>query len=95
MKKVKITYANKEQVEYYIAAENDKFAILSDLDNEWFTYTIIDKKNERLGQDNKIFNIGYDTVKGCGEKLKQLTNGELQLSAKRSERLNDVTVECL
>jgi len=34
MKKVKITYANKEQVEYYIAAENDKFAILSDLDNE-------------------------------------------------------------
>ena len=55
-------------------------------------YFIVDLKAKRRAPDNRIFCEGYVTDEQCQERLKELQNGELELSWRRGIDL-DIDIE--
>ena len=79
---------------YQVRARDDRYIICTKLFNLKHTvlYFIIDLKYKRRGPDNMIFCSGYETDEDCTERLKELQNGEIEVSLRRGIRL-DIEIE--
>lgn len=51
-------------------------------------YFIIDLEDKWRAPDNMIFCSGYETDEDCNERLKELQNGEIELSRRRGVPLD-------
>lgn len=88
--KVEVTFSDGEKTVFTVAARDDRFVVLSDLNPTIFTYTIIDYQRKLIGQDNRLFPTGYEDFGGCRENLDKLKKGELKVSSRNSEPLSGV-----
>lgn len=89
MNKAKIgdkVYVPGEKRPYKVRARDDRFIICTKPYNPQRTvlYFIIDLENQQRGPDNMIFCSGYETDEHCIERLKELQNGKIELSRRRS-----------
>ena len=92
-KKVEVTFSDGDKTVFTVAARNDRYVVLSDLNPTFFTYTIIDYKRKLIGQDNRIFPTGYEDFGGCRENLDKLEKGELKVSSRNSEPLSGIVIK--
>ena len=83
-------WLDSERQGYTVRASNAAFAILTKPFNAQRTvlYTIIDWELGIRGPSNLIFNIGAETDEQCLELLDMLTNGDIEVSARRCIKLN-------
>lgn len=79
---------------YRVRCRNDRYIICTKPMNLYHTvlYFIIDLKDGLRGPDDRVFCNGYETDEQCLERLKELEDGEIQVSRRRSVKL-DVDVE--
>lgn len=87
-------YIPNEKRPYTVKARDDRYIICTkpyNLKGSVF-YFIVDIKEKRRGPDNMIFCSGYDTDEQCAERLKELQNGEIEVSCRRGIEL-DIDIE--
>lgn len=67
---------------YTVMARDERYIIcVNKEDDEYF---IIDLVRQERGPDNMIFCIGYENKKQCEERLKELQEGQIELSGRYS-----------
>lgn len=83
-----------ERRRYIVQARDDRFIIATKYLNLHHTvlYFIIDLDKKLRGPDNRIFCSGYENIMMCEERLKELQEGKIEVSLRRSVPL-DVEVE--
>lgn len=91
--KVEVTFSDGEKTVFTVAARDNRFVVLSDLNPTIFTYTIIDYQRKIIGQDNRLFPTGYEDFGGCRENLEKLKSGDLKVSSINSEPLSGIRIE--
>ena len=84
----------KERNRYTVQARDDRYIIATKFINLHHTvlYFIIDLEKGLRGPDNMVFCFGYETQEQCEERLKELQEGKIEVSLRRSVPL-DVDVE--
>lgn len=87
-------YVPTDKKPYRVRARDDKYIICTKPFNPRHTvlYFIIDLVTKRRGPDNMIFCSGYETDEDCQERLKELQEGEITVSWRRSIPL-DIEIE--
>lgn len=89
----KIKVPNERQ-RYTVQARDDRFIIATKPCNIHHTvlYFIIDLECKMRGPDNMIFCSGYETREQCEERLKELQEGQIEVSSRHGIEL-DLDVE--
>ena len=95
--KVKVgdkVYVPNEKKPYRVRARDDRYIICTKPFNPQHTalYFIIDLSDKWRAPDNMIFCSGYETDEDCQERLKELQDGEIELSRRRGIPL-DIEIE--
>ena len=87
-------YIPNETNPYRVRARDDRFIICTKPFNLKRTvfYFIVDLKRKVRGADNMIFCSGYETDEDCKERLKELQNGEIEVSYRNVVPL-DIDIE--
>jgi hypothetical protein len=87
-------YFPTDKKPYRVRCRDDRYIICTKPMNIHHTvlYTIIDLKDRRRGPDDRVFCMGYETDEQCEERLKELQQGKIELSGRKSIPL-DVEVE--
>lgn len=72
----------REKRPYKIRCRDDRYIICTKPFNPKRTvlYFIIDLEHKVRGPDNMVFCFGYETQEECEERLKELQNGEIEVS---------------
>lgn len=83
-----------EKRPYKVRARDDRYIICTKPFNPKHTvqYFIIDLERKMRGPDNMIFCSGYETDEDCEERLKELQDGEIEVSMRRGIPL-DIEIE--
>ena len=86
-------YIPGEKHTYTVQARDERYIIftkrISDVDVDYF---IVDLKDRKRAPDDSLFRFGYQTRKGCEKHLKELQEGKIALSSRRSIDL-DIDIE--
>ena len=90
--KVTVTHETGIKTSYTVGAKDERFVVLSDMNPEWFNYTIIDKEDGKIGTDDRIISTGYGDYEACRKNLERLNNGQLELSNRNYSELEDVKI---
>lgn len=79
---------------FRVKARDDRYIICTKPFNARHTviYFIVDLADKWRAPDNLIFCLGYETDEDCQERLRQLQNGEIELSRRRGIPL-DIDIE--
>lgn len=77
-----------ERTKYTVRARDDRYIICTRPYNDTVWYFIVDLKLGIRGEDNMIFCSGYVTDEECTKRLKELQNGEIQVSKRNSIKLD-------
>lgn len=87
-------YVPNEKKPYRVRARDDRYIICTKPFNPQHTvlYTIIDLVDKCRAPDNMVFCSGYETDEDCIDRLKELQNGEIELSRRRGIPL-DIEIE--
>lgn len=87
-------FVTKEKRPYRVRARDDRYIICTKPFNPRHTvlYFIVDLKRKMRGPDNMVFCSGYETDEHCAERLKELQNGEIEVSMRRGIPL-DIEIE--
>lgn len=87
-------FVPNEKKPYTVRCRDERYIICTKPMNLCHTvlYFIIDLKDKWRAPDNMVFCCGYETDEQCLERLKELQNGEIELSLRRGVEL-DVDVE--
>jgi hypothetical protein len=87
-------YIPDQKKPYRVRARDERYIICTKPYNPKHTvlYFIIDLEDKWRGPDNMIFCSGYETDEDCQERLKELQNGEIEVSQRRGIPL-DIEVE--
>ena len=87
-------YIPEQKRPFKVRARDERYIICTKPFNPRKTvlYFIVDLKERWRGPDNMIFCSGYETDEDCQERLKELQNGEIELSQRRGIPL-DIDVE--
>ena len=91
-KKLKVgdpVYVWGETRPYRVKCRDERFIICTKPFNPKRTvmYFIIDLELGMRGPDNMVFCCGYETQEQCEERLKELQNGQIEVSKRRSVAL--------
>jgi len=86
-----------EKQRFKVISRNDRYIIVAkpyNLQKNCCKYSILDLENMECSTDNLVFGI-YDYLdkKDCKEALKDLENGEMELSRRRVAKIEDVVSE--
>lgn len=83
-------YVTGESKPYRVKCRDERFIICTKPLNLYHTvmYFIVDLENHRRGQDNMGFSFGYETQEQCEKRLKELQNGEIEVSIRRGVALS-------
>lgn len=90
--KVKVgdkVFVPKENKTFVVQARDDRYIICTDPDDYYFIVDLVDKWR---APDNMIFCRGYETKTDCEDRLRELQNGEIELSVRRGLPL-DIDIE--
>ena len=94
----KISFEGEKQ-RYTVQAFDDRYIIATKPFNarKTYLYTIIDLKRGVRGPDNLIFGsfAPYNTPEGAAENLKDLQQGEMEVSHRRNKRLSASEIAAL
>ena len=95
--KVKVgdkVYIPQHKRPFMVKARDERFIICTKPFNAQHTviYFIVDLVEQRRGPDNMVFCSGYETDEDCRERLKELQNGEIEVSYRRGINL-DIEIE--
>ena len=87
-------YVPNESRPYKVRARDDRYIICTKPYNPKHTvlYFIVDLKEKWRAPDNQVFCSGYETDEDCKDRLRELQNGEIELSRCRGLRL-DINIE--
>lgn len=87
-------FVPKEKRPYRVRARDDRYIICTKPFNPKHTvlYFIVDLKRKMRGPDDRIFCSGYETDEHCTERLKELQDGEIEVSMRRGIPL-DIEIE--
>lgn len=79
---------------FRVRARDDRYIICTKPFNAQHTviYFIVDLVDKWRAPDNLIFCLGYETDEDCRERLRQLQNGDIELSRRRGISL-DIDIE--
>ena len=79
-----------EKRPYVVKCRDDRYIICTKPFNLRRTvlYFIIDLKERLRGPDNCVFCFGYETLEQCHERLKDLQDGIIEISKRRSVPLD-------
>lgn len=84
-------YLKDEKRPYYVQARDKRFIICTKgVPYHKVKYFIIDLADKLRGPDNQVLCAGYVTREQCKERLKELENGEIELSRKQSVPVDGV-----
>lgn len=80
-----------ERIPYRVQCAGGRYVICTKPFNLKHTvqYFIIDKEKEVRGPDDRVFCMGYETKEQCQERLNELENGEIEVSARRCLPIHD------
>lgn len=80
----------EEKQRYTIRACDNRYLICTKPFNLKHTvlYTIVDLKKGIRGTDNLVFGFGYETSRQCGDNLKLLQDGIMEISKRNQIILN-------
>ena len=89
----KVKFA-EEATTYTIQARTDRFLVCTRPFNPKRTviYAIVDIKRQVRGPDNMVFSNGYESRVDCESRLAELENGEIEVSWRKSIRLEVATL---
>ena len=95
--KVKVgdkVYIPQHKRPFKVRARDERYIICTKPFNAAHTviYFIVDLVEKRRGPDNMVFCSGYETDEDCKERLKELQNGEIEVSYRRGINL-DIEIE--
>lgn len=87
-------YVPNEKRPYKVKCRDNRYIICTKPMNLYRTvlYFIIDLHRALRGPDNMVFCSGYETDEQCQERLKELQEGKIEVSMRRSVKL-DVLVQ--
>lgn len=87
-------YIPQHKRPFRVKARDDRYIICTKPFNARHTviYFIVDLVDKWRAPDNMIFCSGYETDEDCQERLKELQNGEIELSVRRGIPL-DIDIE--
>lgn len=87
-------FVPKEKKPYRVRVRDDRYIICTKPFNPKHTvlYFIVDLKRKMRGPDDRIFCSGYETDEHCAERLKELQDGEIEVSMRRGIPL-DIEIE--
>ena len=87
-------YVPNEKRPYKVRCRDNRYIICTKPINLYHTvlYFIIDLREGRRGPDNMVFCSGYETDEQCRERLRELQEGKIEVSWRRSVKL-DVLVQ--
>lgn len=87
-------FVPKEKRPYRVRVRDDRYIICTKPFNPKHTvlYFIVDLKRKMRGPDDRIFCSGYETDEHCTERLKELQDGEIEVSMRRGIPL-DIEIE--
>lgn len=76
---------------YRVRCRDERFIICTKPFNPKRTvmYFIIDIEKGIRGTDNRVFCMGYETDEQCKERLKELQNGEIEVSHRNHVQLDN------
>lgn len=82
-----------EKRPYRVRCRDERFIICTKPFNPKRTvlYFIADLQDGIRGPDDMVFCLGYETDEQCAERLKDLESGRMEVSLRRSVRLEDWT----
>lgn len=75
----------KQKKPFRVKARDERYIICTKPFNPLHTviYFIVDLVDKWRGPDNMIFCNGYETDEDCQERLKELQDGEIEVSSRR------------
>lgn len=87
-------YIPKQKRPFKVRARDERYIICTKPYNPQHTviYFIVDLVEKWRAPDNMIFCSGYETDEDCQERLKELQDGEIELSRRRGIPL-DIEIE--
>lgn len=87
-------YVPTDKRPYTVKARDERYIICTKpfAAKHTVLYFIIDLLEKRRGPDNMIFCSGYETDEQCRERLKELQNGDIEVSYRRGISL-DIDIE--
>ena len=87
-------YVPDQKRPFRVRARDDRYIICTKPFNPKHTviYFIVDLVKRWRAPDNMIFGMGYETDEDCRDRLRQLQNGEIELSMRRGIPL-DIDIE--
>ena len=85
-------YVPLDDKTYDVRARDDRYIICTRPYEDTVMYFIVDLVNRWRAPDNMVFGSGYETDEDCQERLRELQNGEIELSRRRGLRL-DINIE--
>lgn len=87
-------YVPNEKRPYKVKCRDNRYIICTKPMNLYHTvlYFIIDLHRGLRGPDNMVFCSGYETDEQCQDRLKELQSGQIEVSTRRSVKL-DVLVQ--
>ena len=87
-------YVPTDKRPYTVKARDERYIICTKpfAAKHTVLYFIIDLLEKRRGPDNMIFCSGYETGEQCRERLKELQNGDIEVSYRRGISL-DIDIE--
>ena len=87
-------YIPNQKRPFRVRARDDRYIICTKPFNPKHTviYFIVDLVKKWRAPDNMIFCMGYETDEDCQDRLRQLQNGEIELSMRRGIPL-DIDIE--
>ena len=80
-----------ERIPYRVQCVGERYVVCTKPFNLKHTvqYFIIDKREGVRGPDDRVFCAGYETKEQCEERLKELEDGEMEVSKRRCLSIHD------
>ena len=85
-------YIPFEDEPYEVRTRDDRYIICTTPYEDTVIYFIVDLVDRWRAPDNMVFGSGYETDEDCQERLRELQNGEIELSRRRGLPL-DINIE--
>ncbi len=87
-------YIPQHKRPFTVRARDERYIICTKPFNAQHTviYFIVDLVEKRRGPDNMVFCSGYETDDDCKERLRELQNGDIEVSYRRGIAL-DIDIE--
>lgn len=85
-------YLPREKRPYRVICRDERYIICTKKFFDTVLYFIVDLQEKWRAPDNMVFCAGYENKEQCEERLKELQNGEIELSQRRGVPL-DIEIE--